>query len=100
MLDTVVMNLILYTGPNCSLCNLALALVEQFNSEIDNTIDDTIDHAIDHALARIEVQQVNIRDSAELYHLYGAKIPVLKRIDTDDELCWPFTLENLVEFLK
>jgi hypothetical protein len=82
------MNIMVYKGPNCSLCNLALDIVEQFNSEFADT------------LAKIEVQQVNIRDSAELYHLYGAKIPVLKKIDAEGELCWPFTLENLVEFLK
>jgi hypothetical protein len=43
---------------------------------------------------------MNIRESVDLYHLYGAKIPVLKKTDADDELDWPFTLESLVEFLK
>jgi hypothetical protein len=50
--------------------------------------------------AQIELQKTNIRESADLYHLYGARIPVLKRTDANDELGWPFTLESLVEFLK
>jgi hypothetical protein len=79
---------VLFTAPNCSLCDLAFDIVSQFNSDVLNE------------RSQIELQKMNIRESVDLYHLYGAKIPVLKKTDADDELDWPFTLESLVEFLK
>ncbi|MFT5542907.1 MAG: hypothetical protein ACI97K_001585 [Glaciecola sp.] len=88
MLDIVIVKVILFTGPNCSLCDLAIDIVGQFNADVMNIS------------AQIELQKTNIRESADLYHLYGARIPVLKRTDANDELGWPFTLESLVEFLK
>jgi hypothetical protein len=85
MLDTVIVNLILYTGPQCSLCDLAVGIVEQYNTL---------------GLPEIDLNKVNIRDSHELFHLYGARIPVLKRNDSQAELAWPFELDNLVQFVK
>ena len=37
------------------------------------------------------IEKVNIRTSTELYHLYGARIPVLKRADSEKEIGWPFS---------
>lgn len=91
MLDIVIVNVTLYTGPSCSLCDLAIELIEEFNlnviasSKLDNTI---------------KLTKVNIRNSTELYHLYATRIPVLKKADSNAELGWPFTQEDLVEFLK
>lgn len=76
------MKLIMYTGPECSLCDEAQALI--------------------NALAQptIELQKINIRNDAALYHSYGARIPVLKRLCDDSELGWPFDINALQAFLK
>ena len=79
------MKVILYTGPNCSLCDDALNLIDELKMDV-------------------EVNKINIRDCTELYHLYGARIPVVKR-DTNhvtqshDDLGWPYTLEQLRAYL-
>lgn len=85
MLDTVSVKLTLYTGPQCSLCDLALDIIEQYNQL---------------SLREIKLTKVNIRDSHDLYHMYGARIPVLKHNDSQAELAWPFDLDNLVQFVK
>ncbi|MFW8589731.1 glutaredoxin family protein [Glaciecola sp. 2405UD65-10] len=75
------MKLILYTGPQCSLCDDALDLYHQLPA------------------SQWEVSKINIRDSVDLYHLYAVKIPVFKRSDTQEELHWPFDLATLRIFL-
>lgn len=79
------MRVSLYTSPHCALCDDAIALIDEL--EVD-----------------VEVEKINIRESAELYHLYGARIPVVKRVDTKlnqsgHDLGWPFTLEQLRAYL-
>lgn len=79
------MMITLYTGPNCSLCNNAIALINELNMDI-------------------EVTHINVRESVDLYHLYGARIPVIKRNDKpvhtmSEDLGWPFTLEQLRAYL-
>jgi len=77
------MKVVFYTGPHCSLCDLAeieLANTPQFSG--------------------LAVEKVNIRNSADLYHLYGARIPVLKREDNGTEIGWPFDTNALEAFLQ
>ena len=79
------MKVVLYTGPHCSLCDKALALIDELKMDV-------------------ELEKINIRDSADLYHLYGARIPVVKRNDmqttqSNSDLGWPFTLEQLRAYL-
>lgn len=84
MLGAKNMKITFYTGPQCSLCDLAQNLIDQLNT------------------SKFEVEKVNVRTSPELYHLYGARIPVLK-IDTPNgpkELGWPFNLEQLELFIS
>jgi hypothetical protein len=75
------MKLTLYTGPNCCLCDDALAIIMSLNNH------------------QIEVEKVNIRESTELYHLYAVRIPVLKKAASDDELAWPFDKHQLQAFI-
>ncbi|MFT7259462.1 MAG: hypothetical protein ACI9MS_001324 [Glaciecola sp.] len=102
MLDPEYVKLILYTGPNCCLCDLAIDIIDKFNilnAEAKNK--STFQHSPSGSqLERVELDMVNIRDSAELYHLYASRIPVLKKTDDESELGWPFTLEDLIEFLQ
>lgn len=91
------MKLILYTGPQCELCDHAVAIIGQLDQNI-------------------ELEKVNVRDSTALYHLYGARIPVIKKgaelarnnNDTPTnntlnsstfELAWPFSLTQLKAFI-
>jgi len=72
-----------YTGPHCSLCDLA-------DVEIART----------SMSSSLTIEKINIRQSTKLYHLYGARIPVLKRDDNNKEIGWPFTTADLEEFLQ
>ncbi|MFT5923288.1 MAG: hypothetical protein ACI9LE_000266 [Paraglaciecola sp.] len=77
------MVLILYTGQGCSLCEQAERLLEK----------------VDNSAASV-VKKVDVRASSDLYHLYGARIPVLYREDIQSELPWPFDSFQLGEFLR
>ena len=83
MLDTSIVKIYFYTGPHCSLCDLA-------DLEIART----------SMSSSLTIEKINIRQSTELYHLYGARIPVLKRDDNNKEIGWPFTTADLEEFLQ
>lgn len=72
-----------YTGKQCHLCNLADDLLAQLS---DGTVG--------------EVNKVDIATDHQAYHLYAVRIPVLKRKDNQGELGWPFTLQELEEFLS
>lgn len=45
------------------------------------------------------VELVDIADSESLFEAYGLRIPVLRRVDTGEERCWPFDTEQVVHFL-
>lgn len=75
------MNLILYSGPQCCLCEQALEFIHSLNR------DD------------LHITIKNVRDCPELYHLYGARIPVLRREASGEELAWPFSAQELSSFL-
>lgn len=75
------MLIVLYTGEGCGLCEQAETII--VNSDVDYSL-----------------RKVNVRDSTDLYHKYGARIPVLFRPDTQQELPWPFDPIQLDEFLR
>lgn len=77
------MGFILYTGQGCCLCEQAEALLE----EVDKS-------------AASMLKKVDVRASSDLFHLYGARIPVLYREDNHSELPWPFDSFQLGEFLR
>ncbi|QJR82616.1 glutaredoxin family protein [Alteromonas pelagimontana] len=77
------MKLAFYTGPECGLCDLADDILAQSQHQRE-----------------LDITKYNIREDTQLYHLYGARIPVLKRQDTQQELGWPFDLETLELFLQ
>ena len=77
------MGLILYTGQGCCLCEQAEALIEYVDKS-----------------AFAMLKKVDVRAKIDLYHLYGARIPVLYREDIHNELPWPFDFFQLGEFLR
>ena len=75
--------LILYSGRHCHLCEQAFSLLQDVSpAHIASTA------------------KVDVASSPQLYHLYGARIPVFKRVDTDAELAWPFDEVQLTEFIS
>lgn len=72
--------LILYSHPDCHLCEEAEALVHRCG------MGDTY-------------QIVDIEDDLELLKRYGIHVPVLKREDNQQELFWPFDQAALIAFV-
>ena len=64
--------LYLYSTSYCHLCELAYALILQ-------------------AADPNNVKLIEIADDTALLAEYGLRIPVLKRVDTNAELNWPFS---------
>ena len=77
------MDLILYSCQGCCLCEQAQTLLEQVDKN-----------------ASAILKKVDVGTSPDLYHLYGARIPVLYREDSQSELPWPFDSFQLCEFLR
>ena len=75
-------NLILFSGEHCHLCDLAFQQLVEVSPE--------------HAQ---HVVKTDVKSDTNLYHLYGARIPVFKRTDSGAELGWPFEPQQLREFL-
>ncbi len=73
----------LFTTVGCHLCEEALA---QLVALIDSGFT-------------LEVEEVDIADSETLLERYGVRIPVVKVIDHEAELGWPFDIQQLQAFL-
>ena len=73
----------LYSRTGCHLCDDAHALLD----------------ALQPADA-VAVTVVNIDQSPALLRRYGAKIPIVRRVDNDAKLFWPFTLDDLYEWVR
>ena len=77
------MTLELLGTSGCHLCEDAEAFVEE---------------ALIRADERFELQRIEIADDPDLMEAFGIRIPVLRC--KDQLLCWPFTLEDVTEFLS
>ena len=77
---TINKSLTLYSTSHCHLCDNAIAILNE--------------------LAIYPFTIVEITDSEPLLITYGTRIPVLRRMDNDTELNWPFTAQNVVQFLR
>lgn len=70
---------ILYTRPDCHLCDLAAQMLEQ---------------------CTVNWYRVDVESDLELIRKYGSHIPVLYRPDVDKELYWPFSAETVRAFVE
>jgi len=77
---TVQLNL--YSTTNCHLCEEAESLLSSLNNQY-NFINTNIE----------------IAEDITLLVRYGLKIPVLKRVDNNQEICWPFTIDEIEKLL-
>ena len=71
----------LYTTSHCHLCELALALVLHF-------------------CGTEQLLLIEITEDDDLLKRYGTRIPVLQRMDTLNELNWPFNKDDIQHFLN
>ena len=76
-------DLILYSGPECHLCELAEQVISQLPDGLLG-----------------EIVKVDISKDHDAYHLYALRIPVVKRTDNQQELGWPFDVIQLEGFLS
>lgn len=83
------MKLKFYTTLGCHLCEQALELVRILQA--DNSVLVGQD---------IEVCEIDIADSEELMAEYGIRIPVIQLESVDADIGWPFTLDQLAEYLN
>jgi len=72
-------DVILYTRPDCHLCEEAERMLENCG---------------------LIWQAVDIEDNLELIAKYGTRIPVLYRPDVDRALYWPFTEPGVSAFVE
>jgi hypothetical protein len=72
--------LVLYSTLGCHLCELAEEQLAAFPA--------------------LDIQFLDIADSHVLVQEYGVRIPVLKNEITQEELGWPFNMQQLTLWLK
>lgn len=73
----------LYSTSHCHLCEKATALLVSLSDQYD-----------------IEWMNIEVTDDLVLFESYGIKIPVLKRLDTNVEIAWPFSIKDIEKFLS
>ena len=73
----------LYSTSHCHLCEQAEAIIASVAQHLD-----------------IVCTVIEIADDPELLTLYEVKIPVLRRMDTNTEICWPFSIDDIYRILK
>jgi hypothetical protein len=69
----------LYGTGNCHLCEDAQLVVRK---------------------AGFSWRDIEISEDEALLARYGTKIPVLQRPDSDAELCWPFGVQDVLDFMQ
>lgn len=73
----------LYSTSHCHLCEQAEAIIASLTHQYD-----------------IQYEVIEITDNEALLALYEVRIPVLKRLDTNTEIGWPFTTDDVHHFLN
>ena len=77
------MHLHLYSTSHCHLCEQAEALL--------------VELALSHDLSWTVIE---IADDANLLPRYELRIPVLARLDTGQEMTWPFNKDQVLDLIK
>ena len=72
-----------YTTAGCHLCEDAERLLEYLVGATD-----------------ANVEAIDISSSEALVELYGIRIPVVKNVNTGQELGWPFDYEKLLDLIE
>ena len=72
-----------YTTEGCHLCEMAWALVAPIAEQLGH-----------------EIISIDLMDDARAEVLYATAIPVLAREDCNQILQWPFTADEIKEYLR
>ena len=75
--------LFLYSTPACHLCETAHELISPWLDDLG-----------------IVLEMIDISASDELVEIYGIRIPVLRFQDYEEELGWPFTAGEFLQFAR
>jgi len=73
----------LYGTSHCHLCEQAEFLITELSKEFD-----------------LQWCVTEIANDSKLLELYELKIPVLRRMDNNLEIRWPFTLNEMIQLIK
>lgn len=76
-------NLILYSTSHCHLCELAESILKDI-SVLNDIVWTTIE----------------ITEDSMLLLRYEIKIPVIKRVDNEIEIAWPFTAQEIQSLVE
>lgn len=79
------MKLQLFTTLGCHLCEQAESMLQQLTEQAEKNFS---------------WEAVEIANSDAMVENYGERIPVIKRNDTQEEIGWPFTLQQLELWLR
>ncbi len=80
--ETDTPGLVFYTTAGCHLCEYAAEMLEYLQRE-----------------SGLVVQEVDISSAEELVERYGIRIPVVKNPVSEEELGWPFSMEQLASLV-
>jgi glutaredoxin len=69
-----------YTKEGCPLCDEGLAILCTFSG--------------------LEIECIDIEEDPDVYGAFAVRIPVIKRMDGDAELGWPFDREDVEKFIR
>jgi len=76
------LNLNLYSTSHCHLCEQAELLLTIVSKQYD-----------------IHWQVIEITEDDALFERYSMKIPVIKRLNNNNEICWPFTSTDIEQLI-
>ena len=77
--------LYLYTAPECKLCTYAKTVIGQSRCQLSKVFN---------------LQEVDITQQFDLKKRYGWHIPVLGCSSTNEELNWPFDIEQCTSYIQ
>ncbi len=77
-----------YTTVGCHLCEEALVLLHALQEQLQEQD------------GPLQISEVDIADSEALMAEYGVRIPVITSDSSTGEIGWPFSLEELKQFLN
>ena len=76
---------------------LSLELLGTLGCHLCDDAEQVLVSCLDLSQVRIEV--VDIAESDELMSAYATRIPVLRHVLSNSDLCWPFQADQVKEFV-
>ena len=74
--------LVLYTTAGCHLCEQAAAMLAELEAQ-----------------GQVRIEAVDIANDEQLVERYGIRIPVVKDVERDQEIGWPFAMGDLLRLI-